>query len=105
MKYRIKIIELNNGVKKYIPQIKTTLHPIRRKEWVRKIYSFFWKEWVYLRQWNMAGDINVTEDFLDDIAYDTEEGALSIIERYKNKLLDEKMKEVNNITYKYLWKI
>ena len=47
MKYRIKIIELNNGVKKYIPQIKTTLHPIKRKEWVRN-----WKMWEKVGQPN-----------------------------------------------------
>ena len=100
MKYRVKIIELNNGDLKYIPQIKTTLHPIGRKEWVKKLH--FLKKWHYLRQWNMAGDISVTEDMIPGIEYDTETGALEIIETYKKKLYYKKMKEVKNITYKYL---
>jgi hypothetical protein len=92
-KYRIQIEELNNGEKRYIPQVGTT----------KLITGFFcflkvnWENIVELEDHDSRFFMDTTyqkQQFPD------EESALVVIERFKKHLEDKKQKETKTITYK-----
>lgn len=90
-KFRIKIIELNNGEKQYVPQIFV------------KTGSFFG---IPIFKWeNVAGDLKPRNFFTCDSLYDsysTEEEAISKAERYKKYLAEQFGNQTKTITYRKL---
>ena len=89
--YRIKIEEKNNGEKGYIPQtckLEIFGGLIKREElvWYNILHSYG----------NTFGLSKTTS-----VAYKTEDGALKVIEDYKNKDVIEEGNKVKSTTYKY----
>ncbi len=76
MKFRIKIEELNNGSKTYIPQVKK---------------YFTWCNIVNNRIYAYSSIC---------IHHKTEEEVVEAIEKYKKKLEQERLKKLKSITYK-----
>jgi hypothetical protein len=76
MKYRIKIEHLNNGQKKYTPQVKKHL----------------------LGKWENIVESSTSETMR--YIYDSEEHAYAAIEMFNEFLHDQWMNKVKTITYK-----
>ena len=89
--YRIKIEELNNGEKRYIPQVGKPLLKIGRfnyrVEWWNLLIhrGFYWRIDQFVKE-----------------PYNTEEEALSAIEYYKTQIQIRKAEEVKTTTYKVI---
>ena len=91
LKYRIKVEETYGGVKKYIPQIGEVKLTICKRS------CYPWIKWRNLYVWNALGDVHSQVGVAS--MYDSEEGALAIINRYKEQLHDEHSKEVKSTTF------
>jgi len=76
MKYRVKIEHLNNGQKKYTPQVKKHL----------------------LGKWENIVESSTSETMR--YIYDSEEHAYAAIEMFNEFLHDQWMNKVKTITYK-----
>ena len=90
-KFRIKIIELNSGEKRYVPQVYV------------KTGSFFG---IPNFKWeNIAGGSGPRNFFTSDSLYDTystEEEAISKVEGYKKYLAEQFGNQTKTITYRKL---
>lgn len=88
--YRIKIEEKNNGEKSYTPQ--------KEELWV----SGGWVKRQEMRWYNIIHSHGYTFGLSQTVgaSYKTEEGALKIIEAYKNKDIIEEGNKVKSTTYK-----
>jgi hypothetical protein len=85
MKYRIKIVELNNGDISYIPQV-LKINIENKEEWC-SIYDMFNEKMIF-------------EHFINFVHYDSEIQALKIIEKHKQQVELLKSFEIKKITYK-----
>ena len=88
--YRIKIQEKNNGEKTYTPQVgKLKIFGL----WIKK-QKIVWYTIVH------AHGVTFGLSETTTVEYATEEGALKVIEDYKNKDVIEEGNKVKSITYK-----
>lgn len=84
MKYQIKILELNNGKLKYIPQyLKNIDHECK---WVN-IYHIIREKFIF-------------EHTSNQVEYDSEIEAIGIIEKHKKQIEDLHGYKVKKITFK-----
>ena len=92
LKYRVKIIEKNDGTKQYVPQVGEFKLSTGR-------FCFLSYDWRNIKRSNF-NDSGFSID--KDVAhyYDTEEAAISEIEKYKQHLIEQDSKKVKSITYK-----
>ena len=91
-RYRIKINELNNGKKEYIPQVGTP------KLSLGKYVHINW-EWENI----IMDDIHKFQTSIYmTYLYKTEEKAIAVIEGYKKYLTEQEGKKVNKTRYKEL---
>lgn len=90
MFYRIKIEELNNGEKLYIPQVSKL-----------EIYGG-WIKKQRLVWYNLHQFYDTTFDLSTETAtrYSNEEDALKVIEGHKNRYQIEEDNKVKSVTYK-----
>lgn len=93
MEYRIKIEEKNNGVKWYIPQVRKVKLKIGK-------FNISSTEWHNIIEDKPSLKPSFWISSFAEYAYNTEQGALDVIEGYKQYLIDEKAKEVKSTTYK-----
>lgn len=91
LEYRIKVEETYGGRKSYIPQIGEVKLTICKRS------CYPWIKWRNLYVWNALGDVHTSNDVTS--IYDSEEGALAIINRYKEQLSDVQSKEVKSTTF------
>lgn len=91
-KYRVKINELNNGEKRYIPQVG--FPKIRLGKII--VLSYIWENIIMddLKTFQTATSITYF--------YETEDVAIAIVEDYKKYLTEQEGKKVNKTTYKEL---
>ena len=90
--YRIKIEELNNGEKLYIPQVcKLEI----KKRMFRQTQELVWYN-IHKIGVSFGSSNTIT------VRYGNEEDALKMIEGHKNKNKIEKDNEVKRITYKMI---
>ena len=87
--YRIKIEELNNGEKRYIPQVGKPLLKIGRFNYRVVWWNIFLHPHHY---WSISQSVKES--------YYTEEDALTAIECYKEFIQTLKGEEVKRTTYK-----
>ena len=85
MKYRIKIVELNNGNISYIPQV-LKINIENKQEWCN-IYDILNEKMIF-------------ENFVNFAHYDSEIQSLGIIEKHKQQVELLKSFEIKKITYK-----
>ena len=90
--YRIKIEEKNNGEKGYIPQV-CKLEILGR--WLKR-QELIWYNIIH----SHGNTFGLSKTM--SAAYKTEEGALKIIEDYKNKDVIEEGNKVKSTTYKMI---
>lgn len=94
LKYRIKIIEKNDGTKLYVPQVgEFKLHTGR--------FCFLSYDWRNITQKGISTDFDRPSKVVT-YYYDTEQDVLDIIESYKQHLIKQDSKKVKSITYKEL---
>jgi hypothetical protein len=95
MEYRIKIVEQNNGDKRYIPQVMTGL----------KKLTWFTKRGMGTYQ-NIISELPSVSSYSTSVSieesWDTEEQALHVIEHYKDILSIKESKKIKNIEYKLI---
>ena len=89
LKYRVKIIEKNDGTKLYVPQ-------------VGNMFCFLLYDWTNIISENYGIDGFSNPSKNRTYYYDSEDIAISIIERYKQYLIEQDSKKVKSITYKEL---
>jgi len=89
--YRIKIEELNNGEKRYIPQVGKPLLKIGRFNYRLYWWNIIIHKGFYLR---------IDTDRVSKGYYYTEQEALTAIEQYKAVIQTLKDEEVKTTTYK-----
>ena len=95
LKYRVKIIEKNDGTKLYVPQVGEPKLSIGK-------LGHLWMDW-----WNIISENYGIDGFnkpskTRTYYYDSEDIAISIVKRYKQHLIEQDLKKVKSITYKEL---
>jgi hypothetical protein len=94
LKYRVKIIEKNDGTILYVPQVgKVTLYPGR--------FCFLSYDWRNIIRKGISTEFDKPSKVVT-YYYDTEQDVLDIIESYKQHLIKQDSKKVKSITYKEL---
>ena len=89
LRYRIRVETNNNGETKYIPQVGEPKLSVGK-------YCHVWMEWLdIIRQ--HAGDVSASKSIT--YFYDTEEEAHEMVEKYKEKVNQQKQKEVKTVSY------
>ena len=90
--YRIKIVELNDGTKMYIPQVSKL---ITKKGWIQRQRL----EWYNIISSNYSG--YGSSSTLKE-SHNTEEKALQEIEGYKRQVEKDYAKQIKSTTYKII---
>ena len=92
LKYRVKIIEKNDGTKLYVPQVgEFKLHTGR--------FCFLSYDWRNIIPQSISSGFAPPSNTIT-YYYDTEQEVLDIIEKYKNYLIKCGSKKTKSITYK-----